>query len=103
VRWTKKPTDIERLARSQRIWLSAAANHVAPGGVLVYATCTLTRQENEDVVTDFLAKHPDFAPDAPPPEMDPEYLSPEGYVITNPPYDGLDGVFAARMKRQSGS
>ncbi|HUU44502.1 MAG TPA: transcription antitermination factor NusB, partial [Acidobacteriota bacterium] len=41
VRWTKKPVDVDRLARSQRIWLSAASSHVDPGGVLVYATCTL--------------------------------------------------------------
>jgi 16S rRNA (cytosine967-C5)-methyltransferase len=103
VRWTKKPVDIDRLARSQRIWLSTAASHVEPGGVIVYATCTLTRQENEDTVSAFLESNAEFAFESAQPYVPAGYVSPEGYVVTNPPFDGLDGVFAARLRRRSES
>jgi 16S rRNA (cytosine967-C5)-methyltransferase len=103
VRWTKRASDIERLARSQRIWLGAAAAHVDPGGVIVYSTCTLTRQENEDIVETFLAENPEFTFESAEAFVPEHYRSAEGYVVTNPPFDGLDGVFAARMRRQTAS
>ena len=101
VRWTKSVADVERLSRSQRIWLTAAAVHVAPDGVLVYATCTLTPQENEDIVEAFLNDHPDFVLEPASSWVDARYVTGPGYLMTNPPSDGLDGVFAARLRRTS--
>jgi 16S rRNA (cytosine967-C5)-methyltransferase len=101
VRWIKTPADVERLGRSQRIWLAAAAGHVAPEGVLVYATCTLSPQENEDVVSGFLSEHPDFVVEPARSWIDARYVTPDGYLQTSPPFDGLDGVFAARLRRRS--
>ncbi|HEX9750199.1 MAG TPA: 16S rRNA (cytosine(967)-C(5))-methyltransferase RsmB [candidate division Zixibacteria bacterium] len=100
VRWTKSADDITRLARSQRLWLIAASRHVAHGGVLVYATCTLPRQENEDVVNAFLIDHSDFVRDDIPDSIPRKYVSGDGIVMTTPPVDGLDGVFAARLRRK---
>lgn len=97
VRWTKTPEDIARLARSQRIWINVAATHVAPGGILVYATCTLTRQENEDVVRAFLEANPSFILESAAGLVPRRYVTPDGFVATQPPQDGLDGVFAARF------
>jgi 16S rRNA (cytosine967-C5)-methyltransferase len=54
-RWRKSPRMLERLAGVQRGILAAAAAAVRPGGVLVYATCTLSRRENEDQVAALLA------------------------------------------------
>ncbi|MBI3871453.1 MAG: 16S rRNA (cytosine(967)-C(5))-methyltransferase RsmB [candidate division Zixibacteria bacterium] len=100
VRWTKTPADVDRLARSQRIWLAAASSHVEPGGVLVYSTCTFPPRENEQVVTAFLSGNPTFRFEpADPSLVPPRYISPEGYLRTVPPDDGLDGVFAARFRR----
>ncbi len=48
-RWRARPEDVGRLARLQRRLLSAAAPLVAPGGVLVYSVCTLTRKETADI------------------------------------------------------
>lgn len=47
-------------AQRQQFILQHAAQMLAPGGVLVYSTCTMNRTENDDVVQDFLANHPDF-------------------------------------------
>jgi 16S rRNA (cytosine967-C5)-methyltransferase len=101
VRWTKTPADIARLARSQRIWLSAASTHVAAGGVLVYSTCTLPRPENEEVVGAFLADHPGFALERAEEWVNKRYVTSDGYLSTRPPDDGLDGVFAARLRRSA--
>jgi len=58
IKW--RPLDINKLAQTQRTILAAAATLVKPGGRLVYATCSLLREENEDVVADFLAADPAF-------------------------------------------
>lgn len=101
VRWVKTYSDIERLARSQRIWLNVAATHLAVEGVLVYATCTLTRVENEDVVNSFLEANENFVLESARAFVPERYVTDDGFVSTNPPFDGLDGVFAARLRRTS--
>ncbi|HUU46334.1 MAG TPA: 16S rRNA (cytosine(967)-C(5))-methyltransferase RsmB, partial [Acidobacteriota bacterium] len=63
----------------------------------------LTRQENEDVVSTFLEGNSEFAFESAQPYVSANYVSPEGYVVSNPPFDGLDGVFAARLRRRSAS
>ena len=55
--------DIRRLARLQRKILEHAAPLVKPGGIVLYATCTLTAEENEGVVESFLAASDNFALD----------------------------------------
>jgi 16S rRNA (cytosine967-C5)-methyltransferase len=59
IKW--RPVDLGELHAVQRRILDAAATLVKPGGRVVYATCSLLREENEDVVADFLASHPQFA------------------------------------------
>src|SRR5207253_2088840 len=73
LRWRRQPADVPRLAALQRDLLAGVATFVRPGGVLVYAVCTLAREENADVVTALAASHPRFvvesvaaAPDPPP-------------------------------------
>ena len=100
VRWTKSMEDISRLARSQRIWLNVAATHVAEGGVLVYSTCTVARQENEDVVHAFLEANAAFELESAAGYVPARYVTADGCLVTNPPQDGLDGVFAARLRRR---
>jgi 16S rRNA (cytosine967-C5)-methyltransferase len=53
-RWRKSPRMLERLAGVQQGLLAAAAAAVRPGGVLVYATCTISRRENENQVAALL-------------------------------------------------
>jgi len=59
-RWRIEESDIDRLAALQGAILERFAPLVAPGGRLIYATCSILRAENEEVVEGFLANHPDF-------------------------------------------
>ena len=61
-RWRTTPSDVRELAAIQRDVLARAADGVKSGGRLVYAVCTITRAETDDVVDAFLAERHDFAP-----------------------------------------
>jgi 16S rRNA (cytosine967-C5)-methyltransferase len=63
-RWRIGPGDPTRIAETQRQILGRAAAVLRPGGVLVYSTCTLLPEENEQVVEDFLARSPAFSLDS---------------------------------------
>lgn len=62
LKWYSTPALIEKSAGLQARILAAHSVHVRPGGLLVYATCSLSHVENQDIVAAFLARHPDFAP-----------------------------------------
>jgi 16S rRNA (cytosine967-C5)-methyltransferase len=63
-RWTTSPEDVRELSTIQRSLLATAAEAVAPGGLLIYSVCTLTRSETTDVTADFAANHPQFMPES---------------------------------------
>ncbi len=92
--WRRRPEEIPALAGGQRRILDAAAHAVRPGGRLVYSVCTTTPEEGPDVVSAFLAAHPDFAPD-------PGGGAPEGRLVTHPAGGGLDGFFVQRLRRRA--
>ena len=98
VKWNKTPKDIDKLAHTQIRILSDAVKYLKPGGILVYSTCTLTREENEQVIETFLSEHPGFSlgksPDSLPRSMEGLFTS-EGYMKTYPHTHHIDGFFAA--------
>jgi len=85
--------DVKRLPEIQYGILCGASSYVKPGGVLVYSTCTVNREENEAVVDKFLEEHPDFTLE------DDGYL-PGGMRTFLPHRDGCDGFFGAKMRRK---
>jgi 16S rRNA (cytosine967-C5)-methyltransferase len=86
LRWRVRPEAIAELAELQMRVLAAGAAALRPGGTLVYATCTISPQENEQVVERFLRDHPDFALD--------------GRALQLLPHrDRTDGFFLARLRR----
>ncbi len=102
IRWRRTPEDVSRLARVQAAILDSVADHVAPGGTLVYATCTLLPEENGQRVERFLHDHPEFElcdprPDLP--EAARELVADDFFLQTWPHRQGLDGFFAAKMRR----
>lgn len=60
LKWRQSPDSLAQLIQTQRQILDAAARLCAPGGRLVYATCSVDQRENEDQVDWFLSEHPGF-------------------------------------------
>lgn len=101
LRWRLGPDDLHTLAQLQSEILAAVAPLCIRGGVLVYATCTISRVENEGVVQQFLSTHPDFSPEDAAADL-PAAVSPlvkGGILRTSPHRHGLDGFFAVRLRR----
>ena len=103
IRQNKKESDVEELQKTQKQILSACCRYVKPGGVLVYSTCTISKEENEDVADWFLKEHPEFCPGEIlrflPEDFD-KARAAGGRVQLLPPIDGIDGFFIARMARR---
>jgi 16S rRNA (cytosine967-C5)-methyltransferase len=103
LKWRQHPEALAELGQLQERILNSAARCVAPGGRLVYATCSLLAEENEVQAERFLASHPDFE------RLDAaeilaarcETLKLEGpYVQLRPDVHGTDGFFAAVFERK---
>jgi 16S rRNA (cytosine967-C5)-methyltransferase len=97
-RWRVTPEALDQLAAQQAELLDAAADAVGPGGLLVYATCSLEPEENELQVDRFLARHPGFRRE-PADGFPAALLSPRGDLMMLPHRHGTDGGFAARLRR----
>ncbi|NOZ56534.1 MAG: 16S rRNA (cytosine(967)-C(5))-methyltransferase RsmB [Calditrichaeota bacterium] len=98
-RWQRSEDDILKLQTTQLAILDGIASTVEAGGVVVYSTCTLEQEENEEVVRIFLQKHPDFSLEPATNIVDNRFTTEQGYVRTFPHRHDLDGVFAARLVR----
>ena len=83
LKWCTTPETIAQAAVLQRDILARFARQVRPGGLLVYATCSLSHHENEDVVTAFLVANPDFSPlpDVPARVLLPSAHNTDGYYV----------------------
>jgi 16S rRNA (cytosine967-C5)-methyltransferase len=102
LRWQKRPEDITRLAAIQTELLEAAVRALAPGGRLVYSTCSTVRAENEAQIEGVLKRHRELA------VVDPRPLLPAGLpaepqwvsILPDPPR--LDGAFACALEKKNG-
>ena len=102
-RWRLTPTVFTRAAARQKRLLNAAATLVRPGGLLIYATCSLESEENAGIVEDFLSRHAEFTR-APAPERDAvptELLTAAGDFQSLPQRHGIDGAYAARLMQRA--
>lgn len=97
-RWRVTPDALAALVQRQAELVAAAAAAVRPGGLLVYATCSLEPEENETQVDGFLAAHPEFERE-PPDDALPTLLTSKGDLMTLPHRDCMDGAYAARLRR----
>lgn len=85
LRWRLRPEEIDRSRRAQLDLLRHAAEVLKPGGVLVYSTCSLEPEENQEVVQEFLRQHPDLT------------LERERELL--PFRDTVDGAYVARLSK----
>ena len=102
LKWRMHPESLEALQATQAQILNQAARCVASGGRLVYATCSLLAEENQDQVERFLTHNPDFKlVDAGSVLADrcPELKLEGPYLRLRPDHHGTDGFFAAVMVR----
>lgn len=100
-RWRLTPDAPERLAEVQDRILRGLARCVPVGGLLVYSTCTLEPEENEERVDAFLNDHGEFRLE-PPSGLDLPDVDGEGLLRVLPETGGFDGAFAARLRRVEG-
>ncbi len=104
IKWRFHMPDIDHYVQIQREILERAAKCVAPGGRLVYATCSLLSQENQDQVTWFLQQHPHFElMDVNPilASRSPDLTMAGPYLELRPDYHHTDGFFAAVLQRKT--
>lgn len=90
--------DLAELTIKQAAILDEAQRLVKPGGLLIYATCSLLAPENEDQIAGFLTRHPSFQV-VPVADGFPSYLHGD-HLRLSPARDGTDGFFACRMERR---
>jgi len=103
LKWRQTPTDIEELTAKQQSILGRASRLVKNGGKLVYATCSLLKEENEEIVEAFLSAHPEFklanAAEILAQQQIP--LDTGNYLKLLPHIHHTDGFFAAVLERTS--
>jgi len=105
LKWRQSPRSVEELKLKQAAILRAAAGLVKPGGRLVYATCSLLAEENEEIVEAFLAERGDFGK-----LHCGELLTRQGIALDTseflrllPHLHGTDGFFSAALQRNRGT
>jgi 16S rRNA (cytosine967-C5)-methyltransferase len=97
IRWRARPADVLRHSARQKELIESGAALVAAKGKLVYATCSSEPEENEEVVETFLARHPEFVPEALPEWSTP--FADAGFARTRPEDASGDAFFAAVLRR----
>ena len=99
LRWSKTSEDIKNLTNIQAKMIDHAASLVKPGGVLVYSTCTIIRDENDQIIEEFLIRNKKFEIDSAKEFFTDEVVNSRGFVRSYPAVDKLDGAFCARLRR----
>lgn len=92
-KWNLKPVDLKELPILQLQLLEGGAKLVKPGGYLIYATCSLLCEENEDVINQFLIANPNFT-------VIPCGLEQEDFLSLSPYRNQTDGFFAGKLRRE---
>jgi len=98
-RWKKTKEDIKNLAKLQLEILNNAAKLVKPEGIIVYSTCSIEPEENQEVIAKFLEENKEFKPDKIAPYLPWEISEDTGYFQILQSRQNIDGFFIARLKK----
>ncbi|MFS0513527.1 16S rRNA (cytosine(967)-C(5))-methyltransferase [Nostoc sp. UIC 10607] len=104
-RWRQTPESVRELSVLQKELLTHTSTFVKPGGVLVYATCTLHPAENEEVISAFLAESPNWQIESPSgiEILDSAHSTPQGWFKVWPHQQDMDGFFMVRLRKTNNS
>lgn len=97
-KWRLTPDSLQRRLNEQRKVLDQASLFVRPGGRLVYVTCSIFAEENEDQVAAFAERAEGFT--VRPLDVFTDHLTPQGFLRLSPRTAGTDGFFAALLDRK---
>ena len=97
-RWRVTPEKLASVVQLQAELLEGAVTAVSSGGLLVYSTCSLEPEENQQQVDRFLAAHPEFSRE-PTGAVPASLLSAKGDLMILPQEHGMDGAYGARLRR----
>lgn len=97
LRYFLEEKDFSELADKQRKILNNASKLIKSGGRIIYSTCSLEKEENEEVCAEFLAENGGFR--LVDPNVSPAFLTPEGFARTFPQRDKMDGFFIAVFEK----
>jgi len=106
IKWVKTEKDVKEIVAIQQAILSHASSLLKPGGVMVYSTCTLTPEENQKMIEDFLKNNEWFELDQQLPAYLPEAVNQKldasnGMVQILPHHFDTDGFFISRLLKKS--
>lgn len=100
LRWKRTPEQIEGLVNLQNKLLNNGARLLKPDGVLVYCTCTIEPEENEQIIERFLIANKEFRIDNASHYVSTQVTNSSGFIYTYPHKHGIDGSFAVRLMKE---
>jgi 16S rRNA (cytosine967-C5)-methyltransferase len=99
LRWRQEQGKIRDIIKLQRELLDNCATWVKKGGILVYSTCTLNKEENEGTIEAFLATHPNWQIEPPPSDSPASvFATTKGWIKILPHQHQMDGFFMVRLR-----
>ncbi len=102
IKWARETKGIESITKLQKTVIQAVSAALKPGGVLVYSTCTVLPEENEEIIRSFIENNQDFIEEDIAPLLPAELAvhATGGALQLYPNRDGVDGFFMARLRRK---
>jgi 16S rRNA (cytosine967-C5)-methyltransferase len=99
IRWRCTTEQINQLKKNQKALLETAHRHVKKDGILVYSTCTILPEENEEMISYFLQIHPEYTIDYAADFVDRRVVNEGGLIKTWPDEHDMDGSCAVRLRK----
>ncbi len=100
IKWRTTEKDLRNFTAAQKIILQNSSLAVKKGGYLMYCTCSLLPEENENIIEDFLAQNKNFSLCHPPLSINKKMLDSRGFYHTYPHRHNMDGFFGAILRYQ---
>ena len=100
IKWRLRKSDIQRMANLQKSILKNISNYLKPGGKLIYSTCSLEKEENQDVIDHFLKYKSDFELIGTNSLLPNNWVDSRGFMFSFPAKTNTDGLFAAVLRKK---